>query len=206
MPGIELKSLSERQQQLAESARLALERGQLDYVLEVTSEILRLAPGCVSVRRLQRAAQLGRFRQQGSALNRMRAGIGFVLLWLRHEQSPSKRLAAAERLLAIAPTQCGALKLFADAALALKWPETAAFAREAVRELQPGDRANLMALGEAWIGAGDPAAALAVAEDVLREAPADGPALELLRHASIAQALTQGRRESPGSFREKLWA
>lgn len=204
MPGIELTSLSTRQQQLAENARIALERGQPDYAEEAAGEILRLAPGCVAVRRLQRKAQLARFRCHATLWRRVRARLGFALLWIRHEHTPGARLAAAEKLLVLDPTLCGALKLFAEAALAQKWPETAAFAREAVRELRPHDRANLIALGEAFIGAGQPAEAMGIAGHVLREDPADGPALELLHDASIAQTVARGNWESPGSFRDKL--
>ncbi len=204
MPGIELASLSARQQQLAEKARQALALGQFEYALEATGEVLRSVPGCVAVRRLQREAQLAWSRRHGSIFRRARARVGLLLLWLRHPPAPADRLAAAEGLLALDPAQCGALKVFAAAALELKWPETAAFMREAVRQQCPGDRANAIALGEAWIGAGRPVEALTLAEEILREAPNDGPALELLRHASIAQTVAEGLWESPGTFRDKL--
>jgi tetratricopeptide (TPR) repeat protein len=197
-------ALSIRQQRLAENARLALERGQYDYVLEVAEEIMRVAPGCLAVRRLQRSAQLRRWGRRGRWLRIMRSRLGLVPLLWGNPGTPAYRRAAADRLLELDPTNVGALRVLAEAALALAWPETAVFAREAVRELCPGDQANLIALGQAWLEAGRPEAALRLAEEVLRSQPADGPALELLRHASVAHTVAQGNWDSAGTFREKL--
>ncbi len=113
-------------------------------------------------------------------------------------------LEAAEKALAGNPTSAPALKLLAESALALGWPETAAFAYEAIRELAPDDHANLLALGEGLLAAGKPAEALRLADAVLRVHPVDGGAQNLMRKASVAQTLTQGNWESTGSFREKL--
>ncbi len=204
MAGLEQTSLSPRQQRLAEKARVALAHGQFDYVREVTGEILRAAPSCVSVRRLQRSAQLGLAGSRVGWVRQARAGLGLARLRLGGAAAASTRLSAAERLLAVDPRNAGVLHVLADAARELGWPETAAWAREAAREVRPGDAANLLALGEAWLAAGQPGAALAVAEALLRLRPADGAALALLRHASLAQTVAEGNWESAGTFRDKL--
>ena len=201
VPEVTVAALDVRQRKLAENAHLALERGQFDYVLAVTAEILAAAPGCLAMRRLQRSAQLRRGR--GGFVARTVAGVR-VFLWHSSRHDPSRALARAERLLARAPTSVPALRLLADAAARLDLPETAAFALAAVRELAPGDAANLLALGDAWLAAGRPAEALRVAEHLLAEKPADAAALGLMRKASVAQTVQQGNWESPDSFRGKL--
>ena len=188
-----------------ENARIALERGQLEYVLDATDEILRAAPACVPVRRLQREAQLKRFRARRGFVARV--AVWFAAWPLRVRAEPERAgqtLAAAERLLRRDPTSVPVLGLLAESARHLGWPETVAFAREALRELRPAARDNLIALGEAWLSAGQPAKALRLAEEVLRTHPVDGPALELLRQASIDQTVAAGNWDSAGTFRDKL--
>ena len=65
MPEVPVSSLDPRHQRLVENARVALERGNHDYVLEVTSQVLKMQPGCLPVRRLQRVAQLRQSRGKG---------------------------------------------------------------------------------------------------------------------------------------------
>jgi hypothetical protein len=188
-----------------ENARIALERGQLDYVLDATGEILGAIPDCGSARRLRREAELRRFAARGGALAKAVVWMAAMRLRLHpHPKHAAQTAAAAEKLLGQDPTSVPVLRILAEAAGHLGWTETVAFAREAVRTLRPRDQDNLIALGEAWLGAGQPAKALQIAEEVLRAHPVDGPALELLRQASIAQTVAAGNWDSAGTFREKL--
>ena len=57
MPEIPVAQLDPRHQKLIENARIALDRGNLDYVLEVTAQVLKMQPGCLPVRKLQRVAR-----------------------------------------------------------------------------------------------------------------------------------------------------
>jgi predicted Zn-dependent protease len=110
----------------------------------------------------------------------------------------------ADKLLAADPTSVTAWKLLAGTAAQLGWLETAVFAREAVRELAPHDEPNLIALGEALLSLGRPETALAVAEEILRRRPVDGPAQNLMRQASVAQTMAKGNWEKTGDYRQKL--
>ncbi len=205
MPEVPVASLDPRQQKLMENARIALERGNLDYVAEVTAQVLKAAPGCLPVRRLQRVAQLRRARGKGGFMAKTLSGFStapFMLGGGRKE--PAKLLEMAEGFLAKDPTSVPALKMLAEAAGGLGLPETVAFALDAIRELEPANRANLLALGDAWLAAGKPADALRIADEMLRTKPTDGDAQNLMRKASIAQTVTSGNWESKESFRDKL--
>ena len=82
-----------------ENARIALERGQLDYALDATGEILLAAPACVAVRRLQREAQLKRFKTRGGLM--ARAAVWMAAASLRACADPKRAgrtLAAASSL------------------------------------------------------------------------------------------------------------
>lgn len=121
-----------------------------------------------------------------------------------NRRDPAENLARAEKLLARDPDSVPALRLLGEAARAFDWPETAILAFDAIRELEPDNRANLLALGEAWLHAGKSGEALRVADEILRLHPVDGDAQTLMRKASIARATEKGHWEQDGDFRTKV--
>jgi tetratricopeptide (TPR) repeat protein len=204
MPEIPVSSLDPRVQKQIENSQIALQRGNLDYVLDVTSQVLKVAPGCLPVRRLQRVAQL---RQLGSKNKLFAKAFGSVTqagFLFGGKKDPSKSLENAEKMLASDPTSVPALKLLAEAAQGLDMPETVAFAWEAIHELHPTDREALLNFGEACLLAKRPKEALRAADELLKLKPQDGDALALMRKAAIAQTTTAGNWEDKGSFRDKL--
>ncbi len=205
MPEIPVSSLDPRVQKQIENSQIALQRGNLDYVLDVTTQVLKSAPGCLPVRRLQRVAQL---RQLGTKNKLFAKAFGSVtqagFLFGGGKKDPSKALETAEKMLASDPTSVPALKLLAEAAAGLDMPDTVAFAWEAVHELNPGDREALLNFGEACLVAKRPKDALRAADELLKTRPQDGDALALMRKAAIAQTTDKGNWEDKGSFRDKL--
>lgn len=204
MPEVSVASLDPRHQKLIENARVALDRGNLDYVLEVTGQVLKVQPGCLPVRRLQRVAQLRQQRGKSGGFMGKLGLSGAPFMFGSGKKEPAKQLESAELALAKDPNNVAALRLLAEAAAGLGLPETAAFAYEAIRELEPGNRANLLALGEALLTAGKPVEALKVADDLLRDKPTDADAQNLMRKASVAQTVTKHNWEQKTSYRGKL--
>jgi tetratricopeptide (TPR) repeat protein len=205
MPEVPVASLDPRHQKLIDNARVALDRGNLDYVLEVTAQVLKAAPGCLPVRRLQRVAQLRQARAKGGGfMAKMTSGFTTAPFMFGGKKDPAKLLETAETLLAKDPNNVGALKLLAEAASGLGLPETVAFALDAVREIEPENRTNLLALGEAWLAAGKPTEALKIADDILRLKPTDAEAQNLMRKASVAQTVTKHSWDQKTTYRDKL--
>jgi len=207
MPEILVASLDPRHQKLVENARVALDRGNFDYVIEVTSQVLTLFPGCLPVRKLQRIAQVRQQRSRsGGFLGRTLSGLSTAPFLLGGgRKNPDKLLTRAEAMLAKDPLNVTALKLLAEAAGALGLLETVAFALDCVREIEPENRANLLALGEAWFAVGKPAEALGIADEILRLKPTDVDAQALMRKASVAKTVTDHHWDQPRTdFREKL--
>ncbi len=205
MPEVSVTSLDPRHQKLVENARVALERGNLDYVLEVTAQVLKMQPGCLPVRKLQRVAQLRAARgRSGGFMGRALSGLSTAPFRFGGKKEPSKLLETAEGMLAKDPASVPALKMLAEAATGLGLPETAAFALDAVREIEPTNRANLLALGEAWLAAGKPNEALQVADEVLRDKPTDAEAQNLMRKASVAQTVVKHKWDDQATYRDKL--
>jgi tetratricopeptide (TPR) repeat protein len=206
MPEIPVSSLDPRHQKLIENARVALDRGNVDYVFEVTAQVLKVQPGCLPVRKLQRVAQLRQLRGKPSGfMGKALSGLSTApFMFGGGRKDPAKLLESAETLLAKDPMSVPALKMLAEAAGALGLLETVAFALDAVREIEPDNRANLLALGEAWLAAGKPAEALKMADAILQSKPTDADAQNLMRKASVAQTVTKHNWEQQDSFRDKL--
>ncbi len=206
MPEVAVAALDPRYQKLIENARTALERGNLDYVLEVTAQVLKVQPGCLPVRKLQRVAQLRSNRGKGGGfMGRALSSLSTAPFMLgAGKKDPAKLLEAAEGFLAKDSVSVPALKMLAEAAGGLNLPETVAFALDAVREIEPSNRANLLALGEAWLAAGRPIEALQVADELLRDKPMDGDAQNLMRKASVAETMSKDKWENKDTYRDKL--
>ena len=205
MPEVSVSSLDPRVQKQIENSQIALQRGNLDYVLDVTAQILKVAPGCLPVRRLQRVAQLRHFGGKTKIFAKAFGSMtqaGF--LFGGGKKEPGKLLENAEKMLASDPTSIPALKLLAEAAHGFDWPETVAFAWEAIHELNPADREALLQFGEACLASKRPQEALRAADELLKLKPQDGDALALMRKAAIAQTTEKGNWEEKGSFRDKL--
>ena len=105
MHEVPVASLDPRHQKLIDNARIAIDRGQLDYVLEVTAQILKTQPGCLPARRLQRVAQLRSAKGKGGFMSRVSSGLSSApFMFGGGKKDPTKQLEAAETLLAKDPT------------------------------------------------------------------------------------------------------
>lgn len=204
MQEVPLTSLDVRLQKQVETAQVALQRGNFDYVIEVTGQVLKHAPGCLPVRRLQRVALLKRLESKNKLLSKAFGSVTMAGFLFAGKKDPAKAFENAEKMLLADPTNIAALKSLAENATALGLMETATFAWEGIRELQPKDHDTLVHLAEAYIAAKMHKEAVRVADDLLKLRPQDGDALALMRKASVAQTMDKGNWESQSSFRAKL--
>lgn len=204
MQEVPLTSLDVRLQKQVETAQVALQRGNFDYVIEVTGQVLKHAPGCLPVRRLQRVALMKRMESKNKLLSKAFGSVTMAGFLFAGKKDPAKAFENAEKMLQADPTNIAALKSLAEASTALGLMETAAFAWEGIRELQPKDHDTLVHLAEAYIAAKMHKEAVRVADELLKVRPQDGDALALMRKASVAQTMDKGNWESQSSFRAKL--
>ncbi|HTO02844.1 MAG TPA: hypothetical protein VL069_04040 [Opitutus sp.] len=205
MPEVSVSSLDVRQQRLAENAKRALEQGDFDYVIESSAEILKRTPGCCLVRRMQRSAQLEKFKTRNRVDRVIRSARAWVRFVLRIRRNPAAdSLAHAEHVLACDPGNVSALRLLGESAQALGMLETALFAFKAFQEIRPGHRENQLSVGAALLALNRPAEALRIAEALLTSEPADFEAQWLQRKASVDQTITRGNWEAGSPFGDRL--
>jgi len=203
MPDVALTSLDVRLQKQVESAQSASQQGDADRAAEIYATILKEQPGCVAVRKLERTVLLKATVAKPGGLARMvRVVSSSPFLFngnLRLKDEPRLALASAEQVLRRDPENVAALSLLSQAALALGWPETAVFAAETARGLEP-DRPDLaLALGHALMAAGRTAEAVAAAKAALRLQADHAGALALQRDAAVADTLARDQRAEGGN-------
>lgn len=206
MNEIPVAALGSRLQKQVESARQAFERGNFDYAVDLCRDVLAAAPGCLPVRKLHRAAQLKRGASRGLA--RMFGGVSAAPFLISGSlalgKDPARALERAQRLVDGDPHSASGLRLLGAAATALGWHETAVFAYDALREADPQDVPNLVALGRAHLASDRADHAVQCAELALRHEPIHAGAQSLLKDASVAQTMRRGRWDESGDFRGKV--
>ncbi|MEI6862512.1 MAG: hypothetical protein WCL04_09705 [Verrucomicrobiota bacterium] len=205
MPDVTVSSLDSRLQKQVENAQTALQRGNLDYVLDVAAQVLKAAPGCLPVRKLLRTAQLKHHQSKSKFGAKFGSVTQAGFLSFGGGKEPAKMLENAEKLLGGDPTSVPALKLLAEATGALGYPETSAWALECAMEAKPNDTEIMLKLGEAYLVIKKPKDALRIADMLLKINSNDGKALDLSRRASIVETTEKGNwDDQKGSFRDKL--
>lgn len=201
-------SLDAQLQRQVEGARTAFERGHYELALEYSRAVLRAEPGCLPVRKLHRAAAQRRSAAGASLLARAMGSVSsapFLLTGnMKLVREPLKAVESAERMIEADPRSAAACKLLGQAAASLGWKETAVYAYETACECAPRDAECAVALGEALLAAGRAAEAIRAAEQALTLSPINARAQSLVKNASVASSLEQGRWDAGGNYREKL--
>jgi tetratricopeptide (TPR) repeat protein len=204
---ITLKELDPRLQKQLEQHEKSIDRNPA-VVIEICNNILARSPGALDARRLLRKAQRksipapkgGMTKFFGSMTN-----VPFVLKsGSRMKSDPKSVLDEAEKLLTVNPYDTQALKMEAQAATMMGMMGTAALAYENIRDVQPENIENLLALGNALIDAGQSKEAIKCGERILELKSGDGDAQALLRRASVAVTMDKGKWDEQTSFRDKL--
>jgi tetratricopeptide (TPR) repeat protein len=94
--------------------------------------------------------------------------------------------------------------MLADACAQLEMNGTVVFAYETIRSIQPKDLANLKKLANAYLESGQSDLAIQTGNAILEINPSDGDAEDMMKRASVAVAMTQGKWEGSSNFREQL--
>ncbi len=207
MPEVTVASLDFRLQKQVESARAAFDRGDSEQALELCAAVLQAQPACLTVRKLERAAQLRFATSRRNAVSQLVRAVSSAPHLLSGSMQlkgePRSALATAERLLRRDPQSVAALCLLGQAAAALGWNETAVFAHEAASDLEP-DRLDIwISLSGAYLAAGRAADAVGAASQALQLNPANAEAQTLLRNATVAVTMAKGKWEQGGDYHGK---
>jgi hypothetical protein len=81
---------------------------------------------------------------------------------------------------------------------------TVVFAYETILKFQPKDLAILKKLAQAYLDADEPDSVIKIGNTILEINPGDGDAEDLMKKASVALAMHQGKWEGSTDFRDQL--
>ncbi|MEM9158079.1 MAG: tetratricopeptide repeat protein [Verrucomicrobiota bacterium] len=201
--------LSDRERKSFANAKLAIERGNFEYAVEICGSLLEYRPGCLDVRRVLRAAQQQVFARSGKGVgalickagNLAKAALGYGVI----KKNPERAMVIGESILNTDPFNARGLSLVARGAEKLELFETEAFCLESICDRYPDNVDKLQRLCEALINVGHADDALRVAERLSALRPGNTRVQELVKSASVAHSIKRGKwANEEEDFRSKL--
>lgn len=210
MSEVAVKELDSRSRKQFENARVAVERGNFEYAVEICSSLLLEAPGCLQVRELLRQAQQSVFANRGRGVVRKVKAAFLVQVYIVYgkpylKKNPVLAMAYGERALANNPLNAGALSLVAAGAEQLGLYRTAVFCLKNICDSETKDLVLMQRYCEALIQVGETNQAVAIAERLRRLKPESSFIQELVKSASVAHSINKGKwAEEEQDFRSKL--
>ncbi|MHB1306209.1 MAG: tetratricopeptide repeat protein [Limisphaerales bacterium] len=191
--------------------KVAFEKDNLDYAIQLLTQVLDQEPGFFECRQALRATQ---FKRSGvSVTSFFRKLIGttnpnLVQARMLLRNDPAAALKSSEQVLNGNPNLLDAHRVLADAALALTLPRTAILSLEYVRKQAPGDRDSAIKLAQALAGIGEAARAEALMSEWLEQHPTDAEVAQVLKNISADRTVREGSYEAlgdgQGSYRDIL--
>jgi tetratricopeptide (TPR) repeat protein len=207
MEAVELKDLDPRIIKQVEDLRKKLDRNPA-HAAGILEGIVRRNPGCLEVRQLLRQAQNKASAKKASQVTKLLMPLTNMSLTMgvdkKIEKDPSAVMDAAEKAITANPQNTTAHAVLGKAALAAGLIDTAIFAFESFRAINPKDSTNAKALMNAYIENHQTEEAIKVGDATLRLNPADDEVANLIKKASVQQSISKGKWDEEKDFRSKL--
>ncbi len=168
-----------------EKAKVAVERRNYPYAIEVYQEILQIAPNDVDVRRSLRAVEIRQAKELGiSRPMAILKNLGTYVKIMLPSRNYEQMIIACERYLASDPGNARVLRKLAGALFAAGYKEPAAAVLEDLRQQMPEDLAGLRMLQSAYRDMDDHKRALDINNEILKIVPGDREASQAIRDLS----------------------
>lgn len=211
MPEKDIQEIPRAWREQYEKGKAAFDRDNLDYAIEILTNVLVAEPAFFDCRQALRATQFKRAGSGGPSVFKRLIGKtnpklvqGQVVL----RRNPLEALQLMEQVLNGNPNNLGAHKLLAEAALAADLPQTAALSLEIVFKQEPGDRDVGIKLAETLARIGQAPRAEAVMNELVRRYPHDPDVSQAFKSTTASRTLSEGGYEKiadgEGSYRDIL--
>lgn len=211
MPEKNMQEVSRAWREQYEKGRLAFERNNLDYALDILTQVLQKEPGFFECRQALRAAQFKKAGGGGTGLFKKLVGSTnpkLLQAQIAARNNPAQALCIVEDILNHDPQNVAAHKILADAALDLGLPQTAALSLEIAYKHSAKDRDVALKLAQTLARVGQAKRAESIVEDLSRAYPSDPEIVQALKDMAAARTLTEGGYEGladgQGSYRDIL--
>ena len=193
-------TLAQKAQNFTNRGRQALESGRYDLAVELLSEALTCAPDTLETRRLLRAAQIARYRQNppGFMAKMKCMTMRGKVLSLAKKGQGAEAMAEAEKLLTINPLDPDNIEAAVKAAEAAGKPEAAAISVEAAYSCNQSDVNLLERIAAYYMAAKRYDKARDAYVKLSQLKPGDQRVLQLLKNAEAQTTMSSGWSDSVG--------
>ncbi|MCQ2393961.1 MAG: tetratricopeptide repeat protein [Kiritimatiellae bacterium] len=197
-------ALAQKAQNFTNRGRQALEAGRYELAVEMLSQAIDCAPSSLETRRLLRAAQIAKFRQNPPSSFALKLqglsnmGKRSKIMSLVKKGQGAEAMAEAEKLLEINPMDPDNIECAVKAAEAAGMPEAAAISVEAAYSCSRGDANLLERVAQYYM--------VAKRYDKARDAyvklsqlkPGDQRIIQLLKNAEAQSTMSSGWSDTVG--------
>jgi tetratricopeptide (TPR) repeat protein len=212
MPEKSINQVSRNWRELYEKGHAALQRKNYDYAIAIFNQILQAEPGLYECREALRDTQ---FKKNGESSGFFKKMIGtasnspqMAKAQFSVRSNPQEALSACEEVLNKDPSNVGAHKLLAEAAVNLDFPKTAVLSLGIAFKNSPRDQDLAVRLAEALVQTGQIDQAEKIYTELLRANPGDPNLSQALKNLSASRTLKEGGYDAlsggGGSYRDIL--
>ncbi len=188
-------------------ALTAIQTNNAEYAISLLQAVLTDAPGFLEGRKILRKCAIqthGLAAKKKSLFGMSGGGMSMMKVSSQAKKDPASALPMIEKELEKDPANEQANELLFDVAVKMDLPETAAFALETVRTHAPENTKLLHKLAEFYISNNDPAKAVDVYNDIIKQSPTDSAAIKGSKDCSAKASMQKQRWDENTSMRDLM--
>ena len=209
MAEVALEQAPRKAREHYEKGIASLERGNLDYAMDMFLLALDLCPGLLRARKYMRAAALKKGKVQktssfGRALSTLGGSGTLMKVQSLTKKNPGQAVREAEELLRKDPLNPTFVNASCQAAIAADMPEVAMLNLEVVRDNGERDLKSLEFLAELYQQNGRMHDARETYETLVRLKPTDPEMMRKLKDATALDTVQRGKWEGATSYRDVM--
>ncbi|HMO49763.1 MAG TPA: tetratricopeptide repeat protein [Kiritimatiellia bacterium] len=209
MAEIEIENAPRKAREHYEKGFASMERGNLEYAMEMFMLSLDVCPQLLKTRKFLRAAQIRKYKTTppnvfAKALIPIKAAGKTMKAQASIKKDPLAALKVTEELLTLDPFNPQFVHLNVQAATGAGMPEAAILTLEAAKENSPSDVKLLRQLAALYTEVDRMHDARLLYEDIVRLSPNDPQAVKQLKDATALDSMQRGRWNEEGDFRGKI--
>lgn len=206
MAEVTLENAPRKARELFEKGFAALERGNLDYSMDMLLASLEIEPKLLQARKFLRAAEVKKFKDKGGSHLVSTISHFLTLMSARSaiKKKPEQALKTAEKLMRADPLNLSFVNVLGQAAVAAGMPEVAIQALEIARDHYPQDGNLLKWLGNLYLSLNRTHEGRLCFEDLLKLRPNDPKALKMLKDSAALDTMKQGGWNEAESYRDVI--
>ncbi len=209
MAEIEMEQAPRKAREHFEKGFAAMERGNLDYAMDMLNLSLEICPQLLKARKYLRAAQVKKYKTNPpnsfqKAMLQVKTATKLMKAQSLIKKDPSGALRITEELLAADPYNSNFVSLNVQAAVGASMPEAAILTLEVAKEGNPSDTKLLRQLAGLYQEVDRMHDARVIYEEVARLLPNDPQSIKQLKDATALDSMQRGRWTEEGDFRSKI--